>query len=133
LKSHLKHVQSLAATAVWNDDDDEIKAAANQEIQDLKKNVDDKLKAEAAKVDADNKEKVRLSKQNRYDGLIHWDDGSRHFFDGGEVGGVNNYPQHQHGVRSRLRDTDEDDTIAEKEARDSEINQFKVIATENER
>ena len=32
LKSHLKHVQSLAATAVWNDDDDEIKAAANQEI-----------------------------------------------------------------------------------------------------
>jgi hypothetical protein len=95
LKSHLNHVQSLAATAVWNDDDDEIKAAANQEIQDLKKNVDDNLKAEAAKVDADNKEKVRLSKQNKYDGLIHDGEGKRTFSDDGcVVGGVNDSYKH---------------------------------------
>jgi len=34
----------------------------------------------------------KLKKQNKYDGLVHNDDGTRQFVDSGEVvGGVNNY------------------------------------------
>jgi len=41
-------------------------------------------KAEAAKNE-------RLRKLNKYDGLIHNDDGSKEFVEGGKVGGVNTW------------------------------------------
>jgi hypothetical protein len=50
------------------------------------------LKKEAdAKKAAQDKQNEKLKRQNKHDGLIHWENGEKHFFDGGVVGGVNDY------------------------------------------
>jgi hypothetical protein len=83
---------------VTNDDEDELRAAAAEELEEFKKGVQNEIKAKEnlnkeaeVKKQAEEKEKHRLSLQNKYDGLIHHENGEKHFFDGGVVGGVNNY------------------------------------------
>lgn len=70
---------------------EELKAAVAKGEQDKKD-----------KDEGDRKEKERLSKQNIFDGTIHNGNGERDFFDGGAVGGVNNYHQTKASIKSRL-------------------------------
>ena len=66
-------------------DEDDLKAAKEEELKALKE--------AGAKEDAANncvKDKIgKLDKLNEYDGLVHETDGSRHFVEGGKVGGAN--------------------------------------------
>ena len=84
-----------AHALVKNDDEDAIKEA---EMEDFEASF---VKAEQDKQDKE-KEKERLSKQNIFDGTIHIGNGNREFFDGGAIGGVNNYHQTKASMKQRL-------------------------------
>jgi len=74
-----------------------------------------------------------LKKQNKYDGLIHNDDGSRQFTDGLReiVGGVNDFSKKKHSTKPHKKHhmsqahTRNDDDDAIRAANEEELNQFK--------
>lgn len=70
-----------------NDDEDDIKGAAADDMKEFAKAAEQKADWEK-----------RLKKKNPFDGLIHNDDGSRQSTDDGSIiGGVNNYVKtHSH-------------------------------------
>lgn len=123
---HQHQMKSKSKVREDPDDDDSTiaeKDAKNAEIKDAK--------TQAA---ANEKKRFWDEKFNRFDGTYHLDDGSRVFEPEGQaIGGVNNY--HQKKIHSRARDDNEDDdsTIAEKDAKNAEINEAKTQAAVNEK
>ena len=88
-KNKLQRIRSVAR----NNDDDDIKEADKAELEEFKANVAKAEQDKKDKEEGEKKEKARLSKQNRFDGTIHLENGEREFIDGGIVGGANNYHQ----------------------------------------
>ena len=99
LDAYLKKHTSLSHSSSRNDDDDAIKEAAKEELEEAGR--------VAVAKDQEAKEKAsweeRLSKKNPFDGLVHNADGSRQFPDKGAVGGANNYASKSHPRSSRAQ------------------------------
>lgn len=88
-----------AHALVKNDDEDAIKEAGMDEFKASFAKAEQDKKDKEKEIE---KEKERLSKQNIFDGTIHIGNGDREFFDGGAIGGVNNYHQTKASMKQRL-------------------------------
>lgn len=86
---------------VRNDDEDAIKEASAGEVEEFKAAVAKNEQDKKDKAEGEKKEQSRLSKQNRFDGTIHLENGEREFFDGGAIGGANNYHQSKGQTKNR--------------------------------
>ena len=87
LDDYLRKHTSLSHTGSRNDDEDAIKEAAKEELQEAGRIAEAKVQEAKEKASWEDK----LNKMNPFDGTVHNPDGSRQFPDKEVVGGVNNY------------------------------------------